>query len=372
MMMKAKLSRLAAISGLVLSASVAQAEVVKIAVVSPFTGPVTQYGHMTRDGVLTAIEKINAEGGINGNTFEMVIVDDACEPKQGPIAANVVVNQQIGFVIGPFCSGAIMGAAPIFNEQGVVMITNGGTSPTVTAGKNYETVFRSIGRDDQQAPVAAKYVMAKVKPSKIAVLHDKQTYGQGVATYTRDNLKQLGGNIVIFEGINAGESDYSSVITKMKSAGVDFVFYGGLYPELGLLLRQAREQGLKAQFMSAEGAVGTDLNAVAGNAAEGLLVTLSPDFSLKPENAAITKLFQEKGRDPSGTFQMTAYAGVQSIAAGIKATNSTNPIKVAKWLHGNKVDSVVGQLSWEPSGDLTSFDFQVFTWHKDATRTLMQ
>ncbi|ETD72694.1 amino acid ABC transporter substrate-binding protein [Pelistega indica] len=368
--MKYHLSVLAVSLGLALSAT-AQADVVKIATVGPMTGALTQYGVMVREGVDTAIEKVNAAGGINGHTFEVVNVDDACEPKQGPTAANSVVNQKIGFVVGPVCSGATNGAAPIFDEQGIVMVTPSATSPTVTEGKNFEFIFRTIGRDDQQGPVAAEFI-AKQKPAKVAVLHDKQSYGQGVATSTRDSLEKLGIKAAIFEGINAGESDYSSVITKLKSAGVDFVYYGGYHPELGLLLRQAKEQGLKARFMGPEGAGNADINAIAGDAVEGMYVTFPPDFSKNAENAEIVKAFKDKGRDPSGAFQLTAYAATQAILEGIKGANSTNPADVAKWLHANKVNTVIGEASWEPSGDLTSFKFDVVEWHKDGSKTVVK
>lgn len=123
----------------------AQAQSIKIAVVGPTTGPVTQYGDMVREGVDTAIEQINAAGGVNGKKLEAVVIDDACEPKQGPVAANRVVNQKIGFVVGHVCSGATIAATEIYNNEGVVMVTPSATSPAVTDGKNYEFIFRTIG-----------------------------------------------------------------------------------------------------------------------------------------------------------------------------------------------------------------------------------
>ncbi|MGH8811304.1 MAG: ABC transporter substrate-binding protein, partial [Advenella sp.] len=139
-------------AGLMLSTQALAADTIKIAAVGPVTGPVTQYGDMVREGIRTAIESINAAGGYDGKQFEMVEVDDACEPKQGPIAANNVVNKEIGFVVGPVCSGATVGGASIYNQEGVVMITPSATAPNVTDDKNFDFVFRTIGRDDQQGP----------------------------------------------------------------------------------------------------------------------------------------------------------------------------------------------------------------------------
>jgi branched-chain amino acid transport system substrate-binding protein len=175
--------------------------------------------------------------------------------------------------------------------------------------------------------------------------------------------------VAVFEGINAGDSDYSAVITKLKSAGVDFVYYGGYHPEMGLLMRQAAEQGLKARFMGPEGAGNPDINAIAGDAVEGMLLTLPADFSHSPENAAIVKAFTDKKRDAGGAFQLTSYAATQVIADGIKGAGSTDPAKVAAYLHAHEFNTPIGKVAWNKQGDLQSFSFDVFTWHKDGSKT---
>ena len=362
------LAALGLAAGLAVSAG-AQAQSIKIAVVGPTTGPVTQYGAMVREGVDTAVERINAAGGIDGKKLETVVIDDGCEPKQGPVAANRVVNDEIGFVVGHVCSGATIAAADVYNNEGVVMVTPSATSPALTDGKNYEFIFRTIGRDDQQGPAAAKFVLEKIKPKTVAVLHDKQSYGQGIATAVRDNLEKGGVKVVMFEGINAGDSDYSAVITKLKSNNVDFVYYGGYHPEMGLLLRQAHEQGVNAKFMGPEGVGNPDINAIAGDAVEGMLLTLPADFTQNPANAEIVKAFEAKKRNAGGAFQLTAYAATQVIAEGIKGAGSTDPTKVAEYLHANSFDTPIGKTSWNKQGDLNDFEFQVFTWHKDGSKT---
>ncbi|CAB3626880.1 leucine ABC transporter subunit substrate-binding protein LivK [Achromobacter marplatensis] len=348
----------------------AQAQTIKIGVVGPTTGAVTQYGDMVREGVDTAVERINAAGGVNGKKLETVVIDDGCEPKQGPVAANRVVNSKIGFVVGHVCSGATIAAADIYNNEGVVMVTPSATAPALTDGKNYEFIFRTIGRDDQQGPAAAKFVLEKIKPKKAAVLHDKQSYGQGIATAVKNDLEKGGVPVAVFEGINAGDSDYSAVITKLKSQGVDFVYYGGYHPEMGLLLRQAAEQGVKAKWMGPEGAGNPDINAIAGDAVEGMLVTLPADFTQNAANADIVKAFEAKKRNAGGAFQMTAYTATQVIADGIKGAGSDDPTKVAKYLHANSFDTPIGKVSWNKQGDLTNFSFDVFTWHKDGSKTV--
>ncbi len=365
-----RLAPLALALGLAMPA--AHADSIKIAVVGPTTGALTQYGDMVREGVMTAVERINAGGGVQGQQLEVVTIDDGCEPKQGPVAANRVVNQEIGFVVGHVCSGATIAAADVYDTEGVVMVTPSATAPAVTDGKNYEFIFRTIGRDDQQGPAAAQFIIDKIKPSKVAVLHDKQSYGQGIASSVRQGLLDAKLEVPVFEGINAGDTDYSAIITKLKSTGVDFVYFGGYHPEMGLLMRQGAEQGLTVRFMGPEGTGNPDINAIAGDAVEGMLVTLPADFSADPANADIVKAFTDKKRNPSGAFQLTAYTATQVIADAIKGSGSTDPTKVAAYLHANSFDTPVGKVSWNEQGDLEKFEFDVFTWHKDGSKTAVK
>lgn len=353
-----------------LMASAASADTIKIAIAGPFTGALTQYGDMVKEGVDTALEQINASGGVLGKQLEVVVFDDGCEPKQGPVVANRVVNDGIHYVVGHVCSGATIAATDIYNDEGVVMISPSATAPAVTDGKNYETIFRTIGRDDQQGPAAAAFIINEVKPKKVAILHDKQSYGQGIAASVKKELEAAGYTDIFFEGINAGDSDYSAVITKLKSNGADFVYYGGYHPEMGLLLRQGAEQGLNVTMMGPEGVGNPDINAIAGKAVEGMLVTLPADFTQDADNAAIVKAFTDKGRNAGGAFQLTAYAATQSLAAGIEGAGVDDPIKVAEYLHSHEVKTPIGVLSWNDQGDLNEFKFDIFHWNVDGTKTV--
>lgn len=371
--MKIKITPLALGLGLatsMLMSSAATAQNIKLAIAGPFTGALTQYGTMVKEGVDTAVEQINAAGGVLGKQLETVVIDDGCEPKQGPVVANRVINDEIKYVVGHVCSGATIAAAGVYNSEGVLMVTPSATSPAVTDGKSYDMILRTIGRDDQQGPAAAKFIIESIKPKQVAVLHDKQSYGQGIAAAVKGELDKASVPVVLFEGINAGDSDYSAVITKLKSAGVDFVYYGGYHPEMGLLLRQGAEQGLTAQFMGPEGVGNPDINAIAGPTVEGMLVTLPADFTQDPSNAAIVKAFKDKKRDPSGAFQLTAYSATKAIADGIKGAGADDPVKVAAYLHANSIDTPIGKISWNEQGDLNEFKFDIFTWHKDGTKSV--
>ncbi len=353
-----------AIGALALASSAYAAETIKIGIPQPMTGPATQYGDQIQAGALTAIDAINAAGGINGKQLEPLLIDDGCEPKQAVPAANRVINSGAKFAVAHACSGTTVPAVNVYEQEGIVAITPGATSPLVTDTIKPHFFFRTIGRDDQQGPYAADYIINQLKPKTVAILHDKQTYGSGVATQVRNSLEKADSlEIPLYEGINVGDSDYSAVITKLKALDPDLIYFGGYHAELGLLLRQAREQGLTTQFMGPEGVANQDLVAIAGPAVEGLLVTLPADFTKVPANKGILEEFTKYKRNPNGAFTFPAYSAVQILSASITAVGE-DPSKVADYMHSNSFDTGIGKVEYDEKGDLKAFEFAVFKWDK--------
>lgn len=345
----------------------ASADVVKIAIAGPTTGPVAQYGDMAVIGAQMAVAKINEAGGFDGHTLEAVIYDDACDPKQATVVANKIVNDGISFVVGHLCSSSTQPASDIYEEEGVLMITAASTSPDITE-QGKELVFRTIGRDDQQGPFAAKFIAQNIKPSKVAVVHDKQQYGEGIAKLVQEELKAAGVNVALFEGVTAGEKDYSALVSKLKSEGVDFVYYGGYHPELGAILRQAHDAKLGATFMGPEGVSNKEIISLGGDGAQGLIATQPKAFNGDAKNAELVKSFEMKKQDASGPFVLPAYAAVQAMADAMDATDSVDPEAVAAQLRsGTKVDSPIGMLTWDAKGDIKDAEFEVVKWSLDET-----
>tara|TARA_R110000868_G_scaffold38061_1_gene133775 strand:+ start:424 stop:1551 length:1128 start_codon:yes stop_codon:yes gene_type:complete len=368
---KKALSQIIAAAALVGASSYSlAADTIKIALAGPVTGPVAQYGDMQFIGAKMAIEQINMAGGVNGSQLEGVVFDDACDPKQAVAVANRIVNDGISFVVGHLCSSSTQPASDIYEDEGILMITAASTSPEITE-RGYNLVFRTIGLDSLQGPTAGKYIVEQIKPNKVAVIHDKQQYGEGIATAVRDVLTEAGIDVPLFEGITAGDKDFSALIAKLRQADVDFVYYGGYHPELGLILRQASEQGLDVRFMGPEGVGNTDISAIAGEASEGLLVTLPKAFDEDPRNADLVQAFKAKNEDPSGPFVFPAYAAVQVIADGIKLADSTDTEAVAAALRSNNFDTPTGTLAFDEKGDLKDFNFVVYEWHSDASKTAL-
>ena len=196
---------------------------VKIGVAGPMTGANAAFGEQYMKGAQAAADAINASGGVNGEKIVLVKGDDACEPKQAVAVANRLVDQdKVAAVVGHFCSSSTIPASEVYDEAGVIAITPGSTNPQVTE-RGLSAMFRMCGRDDQQGIVAADYIVDVLKGKKVVVLHDKDTYGQGLADATKAQLEKRGVTPVLYEGLTRGEKDFSAVVTKIRAAGADVV-----------------------------------------------------------------------------------------------------------------------------------------------------
>ena len=349
--------------------NMALAEDIKVAVVGAMSGPVAQYGDQEFTGAEQAVADINAKGGIKGNKLQIVKYDDACDPKQAVAVANKVVNDGIKYVIGHLCSSSTQPASDIYEDEGILMISPGATNPELTQ-RGYQYIMRTAGLDSAQGPTAAKYILEKVKPQRIAIIHDKQQYGEGLARSVQESLKKGNANIVFFDGITAGEKDFSALLARLKKENIDFVYYGGYYPEMGQMLRQARSVGLKTVFMGPEGVGNASLSNIAGAAAEGMLVTMPKRYDQDPANSAIVEALKTEKKDPSGPYVWITYAAVQSLAQAMDRSSSQEPLDLIKDLKAHGAKTVIGPLNWDEKGDLKGFEFGVFQWHADGSSSV--
>jgi branched-chain amino acid transport system substrate-binding protein len=348
--------------------SAAWAQNVKIAVAGPMTGGAASYGEEMKKGAQMAADDINAAGGINGKKIELVFGDDSCEPKQAvAVASRLVEKDKVAAVVGHFCSSSTMPASDVYAEADMLMITPASTNPKVTDRK-LPSIMRTCGRDDQQGFVAANYIVDKLKAKRIAMVHDKDTYGQGIVDATKAQLGKRGVKEVLYEGLTRGEKDFNALVTKIKSTNPDLIYFGGLSAEAGTLLRQIREQGLTTTFMSADGAVDASFPTSAGGTAilKGVLITFGDDPRDNPNGKAVVQKFRAAGFEPAG-YTMYTYIGVQAAAAALKGANSKSGAAQAKWLKANPVDTVLGKKAWDANGDLTVADYVVYEYKADGT-----
>ncbi|MBB3241756.1 branched-chain amino acid transport system substrate-binding protein [Pseudomonas sp. Tn43] len=344
----------------------AQADI-KIGVAGPMTGANAAFGEQYMKGAQAAADAVNAAGGVNGEKIVLVKGDDACEPKQAVTVAKDLTNQKVAGVVGHFCSSSTIPASEIYDEAGIIAITPGSTNPAVTE-RGLSAMFRMCGRDDQQGIVAGDYIVDVLKGKKVVVLHDKDTYGQGLADATKAQLAKRGVTPVLYEGLTRGEKDFSTIVTKIRGAGADVVYFGGLHPEAGPLVRQLREQGLKdVKFMSDDGIVTDELVTTAGGPqfVDGVLMTFGADPRLLPDSKTVVDEFRKKGTEPEG-YTLYAYASVQALAAAFNGAKKNDGEAAAKWLKANKVKTVMGEKEWDQKGDLKVSDYVVYQWDKDG------
>lgn len=361
--------------GLGLSSLAGAVDTVKIGVAGPMTGGYAAFGEQFWRGASQAAEDINAAGGIDGKQIELVKGDDACEPKQATAVANRLLDQdKVAAVVGHFCSSSTIPASEVYADAGVLVITPGSTNPQVTE-RGLPTVFRMCGRDDQQGPLAADFIVNELKAKKIAVVHDKDTYGQGIADAMRARLKELNADdrVVLYEGLTRGEKDFNALVTKIKAADADTVYFGGLYNEAGPLLRQLREQGLKVNFLSGDGSLDPAIVTTAGGPqfVEGAYMTSVREARNIASSQEVVKKMKEAGFDPAG-FTLYAYAALEAIAASMNGAKTGDGMKLAEWLKAHTVPTVLGPKTWDAKGDLNETSFSLFVWGPDGNYTEMQ
>jgi branched-chain amino acid transport system substrate-binding protein len=337
---------------------------IKMGVAGPITGPNAAFGAQLKNGSQQAVDDINAAGGIQGQKITLQFGDDVSDPKQGVSVANKFAGDGVKFVVGHFNSGVTMPSSQVYQENGILMVTPSATNPQITE-RGMWNVFRTCGRDDQQGQVAGAYILKHFKGKKIAIVHDKTTYGKGLADETKKSLNKSNVKEVLYEGINIGEKDFSALVSKIKQSGADLVYWGGLHTEGGLLVRQMRDQGIKAPLMGGDGITTDEFAAVGGPGVEGTLMTYGPDPRKNAAAKDVVEKFRANKFEPEA-YTLYSYAAVQIMQQAADSAKSLDPKKMAEKMHsGMKFKTVLGDISYNKKGDLTKLDYVMYIWKKD-------
>ncbi len=347
----------------VATASSAQAQI-KVGVAGPITGGSAAFGLQLKNGVEQAVADINAAGGINGQKIQLFVGDDRGDPKEGVSVANKFAADGVKFVIGHFNSGVTMPASEVYQENGILAITPAATNPRITDRKMWN-MFRVCGRDDQQGGVAGNLIAQKFKGKRVAVVHDKTTYGQGLAEETRKAMNKGGVKEVLYEGVNRDDKDFTALVSKLKAANIDLLYWGGLHDTGGLIVRQMRDQGVKAPLMGGDGITDDEFATIAGPGAEGTLMTFSPDPRTNPANKEIVEVFRKKGFEPQA-YTLYSYAALQLIKAAAEQAKTLDPKKIADTLKAGKpFKTVLGDIAFDKNGDVSNDGYIVNGKKKD-------
>ncbi len=332
-------------------------KVIRIGAAGPMTGDQSKMGIDLRNAAELAVTEWNAKGGVLGKKIVMLSGDDQADPKQAVSIANKFINQKASALVGHWNSSCSIPASKYYNDAGIIMISPATTNPQLTQ-QGFKKVFRVCGTDDQQGRVAAEFVLRTLHSKRVAIIHDKTAYGQGLADYFK---KALGDKVqvVYYGGIVQRDPDYKAVLTTIKEAKPELYFFGGIYPEAGRLVRQAKEIGLTAPMLTGDGVFDPTFINIAGKAAEGTYVT----FGKEPAGLASAKAFMEHYKatygDP-GPYSIYSYDAANIILTAIQQTGSTDGDKLADYISKNTFRGAFGDISFDKNGDVTKAPYVIW------------
>ncbi len=359
-MLRRSLLAAAVIAALTLGAEGARAQI-HIATAGPQTGPYAAFGQQMTEGARQAVADINKAAGVLGQQLVLDIGDDACDPRQAVSVANDLASKGDKMVAGHFCSGSSVPASKVYADEGILEISPASTNPKYTDEGSWNT-FRVCGRDDQQGQVAGKYLAEHFKDDKIAILNDNSAYGKGLADETAKALRANGGQPALEAAYTPGERDYSALVSRLKAAGVTVIYIGGYHTEAGLIIRQAKEQGMKATLVGGDALVTNEFWQIAGDAGNGTMMTFPADPRKRPTAEAVVNEFKARNIDPEG-YVLYSYAAIQVWAEAATKAGTTDPRKVAETLKADGPwQTVLGPISFDKKGDITASDYVFYVW----------
>jgi branched-chain amino acid transport system substrate-binding protein len=333
---------------------------VTIAHAGPLTVKTPHLGKDDENGVALAIDQANAKKITIGGkpvTFKMVSEDDQGDPKVGSNVAQKLVDAKVAAVVGHLNSGVSIPASETYNKAGIPMISGSATNPTLTE-RGLKTVFRTVGRDDQQGPAIATYIANELKAKKVALADDKTAYGEGIANEVEKTLKGAKVQVVGRERTTDTETDFKAILTKIKGKNPDVVFYGGMDQTGGPLLKQARELGIKAVFVFGDGACTDEMGKLAGAAAEGMVCSQAG----LPREAA-SKDFVDAFNKKFGEIKQYApyfYDATNAVIEAMKKADSVDPAQFAPQLFTVSFQGATGKVEFDAKGDRKDAEMTIF------------
>lgn len=330
--------------------------VIKIGSVSPLTGPQTHMGKDIENGVRLAVDEINAKGLVLGGKkvqLELLVEDDQAEPKTATIVAQKLVDAGVVAVIGHMNSGTSIPASKIYHDAGIPQISASASAVAYTA-QGYNTTYRVIANDAQLGKLLGQFAVTKMAAKKIAIIDDRTAYGQGLADEFEKSARAVGGKVVAREFTNDRATDFSAILTSIKGKTPDLVFFGGMDPQGGPMVKQMRSLGLTAKLLGGDGLQNVNFIKLAGSDAEGA-VAPSPGLPIDsmPGGPGFRKHFEAK----YGVIQLYApyaYDAVFVLVDAMKRANSAEPAKVLAELPKAHLQGVSGALRFDAKGDSTS------------------
>ncbi|QRG70364.1 branched-chain amino acid ABC transporter substrate-binding protein [Brevibacillus choshinensis] len=299
--------------------------VIKIATQSPLSGAQSLEGDGIKLGAQLAVQDRAEDFKKLGFDVQLFPQDDQADPKIGVSNAEMLISDQDVFaVIGHYNTGVAIPSSVKYEEGKLAMVSPANTGVDLTeAGK--KSVNRLVARNDQIAPAAAKYAKDKMGATNVFLVHDKTAYGQGLTDEVRKAFKELGVTELGYEGVTAGEKDYTSIVNQLIGLKPELVFFGGMYAEMGIIAKQAREKGFTGKFMGGEGLESTDMYKIAGPAAEGIVyATVVSDIRSEEEGKKWVEKFKTAFNKEPGAFSPFAYDATLVALNGVEKAIKDN------------------------------------------------
>ena len=349
---------------------IAPGEKIKIAVVTDLTNVIPEFGLDIAQGAQTAAAFLNEAGGIKGFEVELFVEDDRCSGDDATTVANRVASDpKVVAVVGHICSGATIAASNVYEEARIVMVSPSATALEVTS-RGLDVINRVAPLDSKQGAMDAQYIYKVLGARKLALLHDNDTYGLGVAEAVRDEFEALGGEIVAFEGINQEDQDYRPVLTPLVAAEPDVIFFGGYEQQAVLLAPQKNDVGLEDTiFFGPDGIKGQAFIDGAGDAAEGAYASFPPELVYEDFDAKYEELF---GVKPSelGPFHYHAADAAGLIFAAIDKVSEVDDegnlvidreALIQAVRETENYEGLTGTLTCAENGDCGATIFSIYT-----------
>jgi branched-chain amino acid transport system substrate-binding protein len=350
----------AALTGCQKSSEAPPAATIKIGLAGAQTGSDGEIGLSMLNGSKIAIDEWNAKGGVLGKKIETIALDDEASGQKAVTVAQSLIDAGVVAVIGHFNSGCTIPASRLYNDAKIVEISPGSTNPQYTE-QGFPYAFRICGRDDQQGAVISAFLHDQLKLNKIAILDDKTTYGEGLATVVKNAFEAKGGTVVMFQGIGKDDRDFRANIAVVKGSGADAFVWGGMYGQGGPLVVQLREAGLNIPFVSDDGCQDQKFVDTVGGNAQNVFVSFGKDYSSQPAAQAFIKTYKDTYQRDVGSYSVYGYDAAQVLLTAIDKAQSTDPDKVAAVMKSQPFDTIQGQIEFDAKGDLKVADYVIWT-----------
>jgi branched-chain amino acid transport system substrate-binding protein len=352
-----KLNRIALALALLGLTAAAQAElIVKLGAAGPLTGPIAHIGKDGENGIRLAIEDANAKGIVIGGEkvkFELMSEDDQADPRTATTVAQRLADAKVKGVIGHVTSGASIPASRVYEQAGIPVITPSSTSPTLTQ-QGFKVTYRVIANDLQQAEAMANYAVKKLGLKKIAVIDDRTAYGQGLADALAAAMTKLGAQVVAREFTNDKATDFMAILTKLKSKSPDAIFYGGMDAQGSPLLRQVRQLGMNATFLSGDGLCTAEMLKLSAKELDGRVFCTQAGIPMEkmPGGVKFRERFKQRFNGDVQLYAPYNYDAATALIEAMKAANSVEPAKYLPALKALNIKGITGNISFDTKGDI--------------------